>query len=216
MSLEDFDEATEELISQVFGGASDQVEAYLYAKSGESGLLPEEAQEEGMHNVERESLHQRRQVLESCLADLEFRRRLQITRQADRKGNELAKVQAYMSRDVRSIHCAATIKEAGKMSQKYKVDSLIVDDGARYIGIITDSDLTRKVVAKGLDPNTITVAACMSRSVVTIEEDELLSEAVSLMRRHAIRHRPVTADGTIIGVLSASDLLRALDGGISK
>ena len=216
MSLDDFDEATEELISQVFGGASDQVEAYLYAKSGESGLLPEEAQEEGMHNVERESLHQRRQVLESCLADLEFRRRLQITRQADRKGNELAKVQAYMSRDVRSIHCAATIKEAGKMLQKYKVDSLIVDDGARYIGIITDSDLTRKVVAKGLDPNTITVAACMSRSVVTIEEDELLSAAVSLMRKHTIRHLPVTADGTIIGVLSASDLLRALDDRISN
>jgi len=216
MSLDDFDEATEELISQVFGGASDQVEAYLYAKSGESGLLPEEAQEEGMHNVERESLHQRRQVLESCLADLELRRRLQVTRHADRKGNGLAKVQDYMSCDVLSIHRAATIKEAGKMLQKYKVDSLIVDDGARYIGIITDSDLTRKVVAKGLDPNTITVAACMSRSVVTIEEDELLSEAVSLMRRHAIRHRPVTADGTIIGVLSASDLLRALDDRISN
>ncbi|MDH5640359.1 MAG: hypothetical protein OEY28_03620 [Nitrospira sp.] len=76
MSLDDFDEATEERISQVFGGASDHVEAYLYAKSGESGLLPEEAQEDGMHNVERESLHQRRQVLESCLADLELRRRL--------------------------------------------------------------------------------------------------------------------------------------------
>jgi len=102
------------------------------------------------------------------------------------------------------------------MLQKYKVDSLIVDDGARYIGIITDSDLTRKVVVKGLEPNTITVAACMSRSVVTIEEDELLSEAVSLMRTHTIRHLPVTADGMIIGVLSASDLLRALDDRIAK
>jgi CBS domain-containing protein len=55
----------------------------------------------------------------------------------------------------------------------------------------------------------------MSRSVVTIEEDELLSEAVSLMRKYTIRHLPVTADGTIIGVLSASDLLRALGDRIS-
>jgi len=215
VSLEDFDDTAEELIGQVFGAASDQVEAYLYAKSGESALLPEEAQESGMHNVERESLHQRRQVLESCLADLELRRRLQMTRQADRKGNGRSKVGDYMSHDVRSIHRATTIKEAGKTLQKYKTDSLIVDDGSRYIGIITDSDLSRKVVAKGLDPNTTTVAACMSRSVVTIEEDELLSEAVSLMRKHTIRHLPVTADGTIIGVLSVSDLLRALEDRIS-
>lgn len=217
-SLEDFDETTEELIGQVFGAASDQVEAYVYAKTGESALLPEEAQESGMHDVERESLQQRRQVLESCLADLELRRRLQATRQVDQKGKRqgLSKVEDYMAHDVRSIHRAATIKEAGKMFQKYKIDSLIVDDGSRYIGIITDSDLSRKVVAKGLDPNTATVAGCMSRSVVTIEEDELLSEAVLLMRKHAIRHLPVTADGTIVGVLSASDLLRALEDQISS
>ena len=80
-SLDDFDEAAEELIGQVFGAASDESEAYFFAKTGESALLPEEAQESGTHDIERESLHQRRQVLESCLADLELRRRLQATRQ---------------------------------------------------------------------------------------------------------------------------------------
>jgi CBS domain-containing protein len=120
-----------------------------------------------------------------------------------------------MSHDVRSIHRAATIKEAGKMFQKYKVSSLIVDDGSRYVGIITDYDLGRKAVARGLDPNVATVTTCMSRSIVTIEEDEPLSEAVSLMKKHAIRHLPVTADGTIIGVLSATDLLRALEDRLS-
>lgn len=217
-SLEDFDETAEELISQVFGAASDQVEAYLYAKTGESALLPEEAQEDGMHDVERASLQQRRQVLESCLADIELRRRLQRPRQGDRKRKEEERtlVQDYMSHDVRSIHRAATIKEAGKMFQKYRVSSLIVDDGSRYIGIITDYDLGRKAVARGLDPNMATVITCMSRSIVTIEEDEPLSEAVSLMKKHAIRHLPVTADGTIIGVLSATDLLRALEDRLSS
>jgi len=216
-TLDDFDDATEELIGLVFGAASDPVEAYLYAKLGESALVPEEAQESGTHNVEHESLHQRRQVLESCLADLELRRRLQRTRQADRKRKKegQAKIADYMSHDVRSIHKGATIKEAGKMLQKYKVDSLIVDDGSRYIGIITDYDLGRKVIAKGLDPNSTTVNACMSRSIVTVEEDEPLSEAVSLMRKHVFRHLAVTADGTIIGVLSVSDLLRALEDRLS-
>jgi len=212
-SLEEFDEEAEELISHVFGGASDEAEAFLYAKTGESALLPEEAQESGTHDVERESLQQRRQVLESCLADLELRRRLQAVRQGSGGGNGRlqALVEAYMSHDVRSIHRAATIKDAGRLLQKYRVGSLIVDDGSRYVGIVTDSDLSRKAVAKGLDPNTTTVTACMSKSIVTIEEDEPLSEAMALMKKQGIRHLPVTADGTIIGVLSVSDLLRAFE-----
>lgn len=209
LAIDEFDESAEELIGQVFGAASDESEAYFFAKSGESALLPEEAQESGTHNVERESLHQRRQVLESCLADLELRRRLQATRKG--KGLDQTLVEDYMSHEVRSIHKDATIKQAGQLLQKYKVGSLIVDDGSRYIGIVTDSDLTRKAVAKGLDPNTTTVAVCMSRSIITIEEDESLSEARVLMKKQGIRHLPVTADATIIGVLSVSDLLRAFE-----
>jgi CBS domain-containing protein len=207
-SLEDFDEAAEELIGQVFGSASDEAEAYVYAKTGESASIPEEAQESGTHDIERESLHQRRQVLENCLSDLERRRRVQAARQGSEKK---VLVSDYMSHDVRSIHRGATIKQAGQLLQKHKVGSLIVDDGSRYIGIITDSDLTRRAVAKGLDPNTTTVATCMSRSLVTIEEDESLADAMSLMKKQGIRHLPVTADATIIGVLSVSDLIRAFE-----
>ena len=71
--------------------------------------------------------------------------------------------------------------------------------------------LSRKVVAKGLDPNTTTVSACMSKSFVAIEEDEPLADAMALMKKQGIRHLPVTADGTVIGVLSVSDLLRAFN-----
>lgn len=207
-SLEEFDEAAEELIGQVFGAASNEAEAYFYAKTGESALLPEEAQESGTHNVERESLHQRRQVLESCLADLGMRRRVQASREG--KNGLKALVESYMSRDVQSIHRTATIRAAGLLLLKHKTGSLMVDDGSRYIGIVTESDLSRKAVAKGLDPNTTTVMSCMSKAVTTIEVDEPLSEAVALMKKLGIRHLPVTADGTIIGVLSVADLLRAV------
>ena len=89
--------------------------------------------------------------------------------------------------------------------------SLIVDDGSRYIGIITDAGLSRKAVAKWVDPNTATVASCMSRSIVTIEEDEPLSAAMSIMKKQGFRYLPVTADGTIISVFSVADLLRAFE-----
>lgn len=213
ITLEEFDDGAEELISQVYGQASDELEAYYFAKNGEAAVVPEEAQESGTHDVERESLHQRRQVLECCLSDLEMRYRLQSLRRSGVDGQALRQrtVEDYMCHDVRSIHRAATIKEAGRLLQKYRVGSLIVDDGSRYIGIVTDSDLSRKAVAKGLDPNTTTVMACMSKPVVSIEETEPLTEAMAMMKKEGIRHLAVTADQTIIGVLSISDVLRAYE-----
>ena len=211
-SLDGFDEQTEEVLSETFGGASEELEAYQYAKLGEAAILPEEAQEAGTHNVDRESLHQRKQVLESCLAQLELRKATRAGRDWRRTLGERIDghtVAEFMSAEVRSVHKSASIKEAGRLLQKWRIGSLLVDDGSRYIGIITDTDLSRKAVAKGLDPNTTVVLSCMSKSVVTIEDSEPLMEALRLMKKEGIRHLPVTEDGTIIGVLSVGDLLRA-------
>ncbi len=214
VSVDEFDAATEQLISRVFGEASDLLEAYQYAKLGEAaGLVnsPEEAQEGGAQDIDRESLQQRKRVIESCILELEAKRVAVASRNGRTSVLARARVADYMSHDVRSIHRDATIKEAGRLLQKWKVGSLLVDDGLRYIGIITDTDLSRKAVARGLDPNTTTVKQCMSKSIVTIEDTEPMTEAIRLMKENGIRHLPVTEDGTIIGVLSVSDLLRAYD-----
>jgi predicted transcriptional regulator len=58
---------------------------------------------------------------------------------------------------VRSVNKDAPIKEAGRLVRNWKVGSLFVDDGARYVGIMTHTDLSLKAVAKGLDPNTTTL-----------------------------------------------------------
>ncbi len=119
------------------------------------------------------------------------------------------RVSDYMSYDVRSVQQEVSLKEAGRLLLKWKVGSLLVDDGRRYVGIITDTDLSRRGVARGMDPNTTTVKQCMSRPVITIEDDELLTTAIALMKQKGIRHVAVTEDQTIVGVLSVSDLLRA-------
>lgn len=210
-SLEEFDLATERLIGRVFGEASELLEAYEYAKLGEAASLvnlPEEAQESGVHDIPREALHQRKRVLESCVSELEA---IRASREGPNGSRGLfrARVADYMSHDVRSVHKDAVIKEAARLLQKWKVGSLLVDDGLRYIGIITDTDLSRKAVARGLDPLATTVKTCMSKPVVTIEDNEPITAAISLMKLKAIRHLAVTEDGTIVGVLSVSDLLRA-------
>ncbi len=205
-SLDDFDAEAEQLIGELFGETSDLREAYAYAKMGEAAALlnmQEEAQESGARDTYRESLQQRKQALDSCLATL------QTQGAGARSPLANACVADYMSNDVRSVHKDAPLKEAGRLLQKWKVGSLLVDDGSRYLGIITDTDLSRKAVAKGLDPNATAVKSCMSKPVISIEDDEPLATAIALMKQKAIRHIAVTEDGTIIGVLSVADILRA-------
>ncbi len=209
LSLEEFDAAAERLLGRVFGETSELLETYAYAKLGEAaGLvnLPEEAQESGAHDVERESLHQRKQVLESAIAELEGQKFGSISTGGPLAG---AKVSDYMSTDVRSVHKDASLKEAGRLLSKWKVGSLLVDDHRRYIGIITDTDLSRKGVGRGLDPNKTPVEICMSKPVLSIEDSEPLVAAIALMKAKGVRHLATTEDATIIGVLSVSDVLRA-------
>lgn len=124
----------------------------------------------------------------------------------------IPKVADYMSGEIRSIHLEATIREAGKLLQKYRVGSLLVDDGKRYVGVITDTDMSRKAVAQGLDPTTTPVKRCLSKPIISVEDNQPLSDAVKLMKNKGIRHLAVTQDNTIIGILSVSDLLRYYSG----
>ncbi|WP_447974328.1 CBS domain-containing protein [Nitrospira sp. Kam-Ns4a] len=215
-NLEDFDLDTERVITRAFGEASELLEAYQYAQLGDaSGLvnLTEEAPEVGTHDAGYESLLQRKRVLESCLAELEARR-------AQVGGKPVWVSQAmigpqvadHMTADVRSVHADASLKEAAWLMRDWKVGSLLVADDRRYVGVITDTDLAREVVAGGLDPAVTPVRRCMRQPPVTIEADRPIIEAVRLMKEQATRHLAVTQDGQIIGVISVSNILRYYSG----
>ncbi|MFQ5990952.1 MAG: cyclic nucleotide-binding/CBS domain-containing protein [Nitrospiraceae bacterium] len=201
-SLDEFDGVTETLISRVFGEASELAEAYEYAKLGEAASLvnlPEEAQESGAQDIEQASLQQRKRVLDSCLSALEGLRNTRVL---------AGRVADYMSAGPRNVYIDATLKETGRLLQKWKVGSLLVNDGRRFVGIITDTDLSRKGVARGLDPSTTPVTRCMTKPLITIKDSEPMTAAVALMKERAIRHLAVTVDGTVKGILSVADILR--------
>ncbi|HET8760795.1 MAG TPA: CBS domain-containing protein [Nitrospiria bacterium] len=123
-----------------------------------------------------------------------------------------ATVADYMTQEVRSVRWDATLKDAGKLLQKYKIGLLFVDDDKRYVGVITESGLSRNAVAKGLDPNTTLVKTVMTRKIVSIEDNEPIIEAVKLMKEHGIRHLAVTVNETVVGIISISDIVRYYSG----
>ncbi len=213
-SIEEFDLATEELIAEVLGSSSSMLEAYEYAQLGEAGglvNLSDEAPEGAGLDNERETLRQRQRVLESCVADLEARR-AQAGFREHVQALSGPTVSDFMSRAIRSVPHDATLREAGELLQTWKVGSLLVEGSDEFIGIITETELSREVVANGVDHATTTVKTCMREPLLTIETSEPMVAAVRVMKEKATRHLCVTESGKIVGLISVSDILRYYSG----
>jgi len=213
-ALIDFDLETEEIIHGVFGSSSPLVDAYDYAQIGEAagmGNLPQEAPEGIAHATERETLRQRQRVLELCIGDLESRRTV-LARGERIKTTTGPRVADYMSTTIHFVHGDATLREAALLFQKQKIGSLLVKGGEQFIGSITETELSREVVAGEIDPFTTRVMTCMREPIITIERNDPMVEAVRLMKEKATRHLAVEEKGEIVGVISLSDILRAYSG----
>jgi CBS domain-containing protein len=214
-SLEEFDLETEQVIEDLLGQTSDLLHAYEYAELGEAaGLvnMTEEAPEGTDMDSERQSLLQRGRVLESCVAELEARRSAAPKKAKIRSTLIGPQIAEHMSAEVRSVPQDASLQKAGQLMQQWKLGALLVTNSHSYAGIITDSALARDVVAKGLDPNMTLVKTCMRTPVVTIEGSRPIIDAVRMMKEQSTRHLAVTQDGTIIGVISVSNILRYYSG----
>ena len=117
-----------------------------------------------------------------------------------------------------SPHTTA-LEAARLMRQKHTGDLVVVDDGgeqAAPLGIITDRDIVIEILGKGLDPAITAVNTIVRTPVVIANESQDLSQALELMRVHGVRRLPVVNDeGTLVGIVTADDLLRSLVGDAS-
>ncbi len=99
-----------------------------------------------------------------------------------------------------------TITDAARIMETAAVGSLAVVDGDELVGIVTDRDLVRRGLAKGLSPEA-RVDGVMSTPVVTIDAEADLHGAFTLFRTHAVRRLAVVRDGRFVGMITVDDLL---------
>ncbi len=114
---------------------------------------------------------------------------------------------AYMSAPVLSIDSDTSIKDTVQFMESKNVGSLLVKKKEDYVGIVTERDLTRKVLGMGLDPAATTVESIMTTPILSLEAAEPVEDANKYMAKHGIRHLGVTEDGKIVGLLSVRDLV---------
>ncbi|HOT78813.1 MAG TPA: CBS domain-containing protein [Microthrixaceae bacterium] len=105
-----------------------------------------------------------------------------------------------------SIGPGCTLRQAAELMECNAVGALAVVEDDRAVGVVTDRDLVRRAVARGIAPDA-RVDSVMSSPVVSIADDADLHDAVAVFGRKAVRRLVVERDGRFVGVLSADDLL---------
>lgn len=100
-----------------------------------------------------------------------------------------------------------SVRTAAQIMRDRNIGSLFVTRGKDIIGILTDTDVVRRSVAAGTDPEKTPVEQIMSAPVLTIEENKTLLDANDLMAREHLRHLGVTRDGKLVGMISVRDLV---------
>ena len=102
---------------------------------------------------------------------------------------------------------AATVLEATRLMNEHQIGSLLILEGGRITGILTERDVLRRVVAAEQSPTEVRVAAVMTKEVVCCLPNTPLEAASIIMRDRRIRHLPVCdKDGRPLGLISGGDL----------
>ena len=107
-----------------------------------------------------------------------------------------------------SIAPDATVFKAIEMMADKNVGALVVMNGEKLVGIISERDYTRKVFLRGKSSKETRVDEIMSGDVTTTKPQESVDECLRLMTEKHIRHLPVVDGGKVIGIISIGDLVK--------
>ncbi len=100
------------------------------------------------------------------------------------------------------------VLDALKLLADKDLGAVLVMDGSRLVGIVSERDYARKVELKGKSSNATPVSEIMTKEVICVTPNQTNEECMALMTGKRLRHLPVIDDGRVIGVLSIGDLVK--------
>ncbi|MBI3553070.1 MAG: CBS domain-containing protein [Elusimicrobia bacterium] len=115
-----------------------------------------------------------------------------------------------LMKDVVCVSPEATVTKAAEVMKKSNIGSVFVGDAAEPLGIFTERDIARRVVAEKLDPRKTAVSKVMTKKLVTVESSESLEKVFECLGKGEFRHLPITEGGKVVGIVSLTDLSRVL------
>jgi CBS domain-containing protein len=112
-------------------------------------------------------------------------------------------------RHVWSIAPDASVYEALQMMSDRHIGALMVTEGAKLVGVISERDYARKVILKGKASKATAVGEIMTSRVIYVTPLQTIEECMALMTNHGVRHLPVLDNDNLAGVVSIGDIVKA-------
>ena len=116
-------------------------------------------------------------------------------------------VSEYMVKVVRDIDAGASVRDAAKKLDSLGIGLLLVKKDGDYVGMVSETEITRQSVAKNLDPNNTKISDILNPDIDYNDQEETMSRAIAIMREKRLRYLIVRDGKTVAGILSVKDLL---------
>ena len=108
-----------------------------------------------------------------------------------------------------TISVSKSLKECAQLMRRHHIGGmLIVDKPKQLVGILTEKDIVRKLIAKGRATLDTSVKEIMETELIIIGPDADIYEAMMIMRDEDVRHLPVVENGKLVGLVTVKDILR--------
>ena len=117
-------------------------------------------------------------------------------------------VRDVMSQNVRTVRTNSTVTEVVRKMNKFDIGSLVVVEGEKPAGIITERDILRRVLEVSLAGESMKAKEIMSSPLLTINDEASVEEAAKIMADRRIKKLPVLRDGKLVGIVTSTDIVR--------
>jgi CBS domain-containing protein len=112
--------------------------------------------------------------------------------------------------EIYAIAPEAPVIEAIRLMAEKRIGAVLVMEGARLVGILSERDYARKIVLQGRSSSDTPVRTIMTADVVTVRPEDSADHCMQVVTEQRIRHLPVIRDGEVVGVVSIGDLVKAV------
>jgi len=119
--------------------------------------------------------------------------------------------QVMTKTQIQFVRPSISVENAAQRMKEFQRGSLLVIDNGRLAGIITERDLVQRVIAEKKSPEKTQVSEIMSRPVITIGPEGLLTDAARIMTENKIRRLPVTEGTDVVGIVTVTDFAKHLN-----
>lgn len=117
-------------------------------------------------------------------------------------------VKDIMTKNPLRIDGNENVQKAAKLMSDHRIGTVIVMKGNKPVGILTDTDLTKRIVATSKDPKKVKIFDIMSTPLIFSSPGDKVSDVVYKMKKHRIKRIPIIDNKNLVGVLTTTDIAR--------